>query len=62
MAYIFDEKAMVAETMSIIHKSKLPQEIKDSWVKFATMVNIDNLCEVVYEDEIIEDEELTQFN
>lgn len=44
--YIEDKQAYTQEFIAqIVNNKKLPQEIRDSWVEYATMLNIDKLHE-----------------
>ena len=44
--YIEDKQAYTQEFIAqIVNNKKLPQEIRDSWVEYATTLNIDKLHE-----------------
>ena len=43
---IADKQAFTQEFIAeIVNNKKIPQEIRDSWVKYATQLNIDKLHE-----------------
>lgn len=44
--YIDDKQAFTQEFIAqIVNNKKIPQEIRDSWVEYATELNIDKLHE-----------------
>lgn len=44
--YIADKQAFTQEFIApIVNNKKIPQEIRDSWVEYATQLNIDKLHE-----------------
>lgn len=44
--YIADKQAYTQEVIApIVNNKKLPQEIRDSWMEYATILNIDKLHE-----------------
>ena len=44
--YIADKQAYTQEFIAtIVNTKKLPQEIRDSWIEYATILNIDKLHE-----------------
>ena len=44
--YIADKQAFTQEFIAqIVNNKKLPQDIRDSWVEYATILNIDKLHE-----------------
>lgn len=48
--YEFDIQGFTNETMSEIHNSNLPQEIKDAWIEMAMTFNVGELRETVFEE------------
>ena len=44
--YIADKQAFTQEFIAqIVNNKKIPQEIRDSWIEYATQLNIDKLHE-----------------
>lgn len=44
--YIADKQAFTQEFIAqIVNNKKIPQEIRESWVEYATQLNIDKLHE-----------------